>query len=232
MSTNSYEMELFCFQRWFILKEFCKDKGLSDLLYLDSDALIYCNIDTYFGKLKDFDFTTSKGLGPHCCYFSSVEKLNKFCEFIKKSYTDPNYTGRFLAKHRFHLENNLPGGVCDMTAFNEYQKEPDVRAKELCIIDNNEIFDDNINDADGFLMKDKIKDLVLENRFYYGTLKSSGQKIKFNLLHFQGSGKKRIAEFYLGTDLKDITRKLKRDKFLLENHFLYRIARRLNYKFY
>src|SRR5437868_4073869 len=46
MSTNNYENELFCFQRWFILKEFCYDKKIDNFLYLDSDVLIYCNIDT------------------------------------------------------------------------------------------------------------------------------------------------------------------------------------------
>jgi hypothetical protein len=232
MSTNGFDNELFCFQRWFILKEFCGANKLNEFLYLDSDLLIYCNIDSVFGKLKDYDLTISKKLSPHCCYFPSMDKLNKFCDFIPKLYSDPNYTDRFLAKHKYHLDNNLNGGVCDMTAFNEFQKEPSIKAKDLSVIENNEVFDDNINDPDGFFMKDGIKQLNFENGFYYGTVSASGQKIKFNTLHFQGPAKVRIAEYYLGNDLKSIKRKLKVDRILNGNRFLFKVARRMGYKFY
>lgn len=232
MSTNGFDNELFCFQRWFILKEFCEEKKMSDFLYLDSDILIYCNINDVFKKFGEYDFTISKKLSPHCCYFPSSEKLNQFCNFIPKLYTDKNYTGRFLAKHQYHLDNHLPGGVCDMTAFNEYQKETEVKVKDLSLVENNEVFDDNINDPDGFLMKDGIKDLSYDNGFYYGTLKESHQKIKFNTLHFQGPAKKYIANHYLGNDLKKIKMKLKLDAILNNNLFFYKVARRLGYKFY
>lgn len=232
MSTNGFENELFCFQRWYILKEFCKEKNFTDFLYLDSDLLIYCNIDSVFEKFKDFDFTVSKKLSPHCCYFPSNDKLNKFCDFIPKLYTDSNYTDRFLTKHKYHLDNKLNGGVCDMTAFNEYQKESFVKAKDLSVIEDNEVFDDNINDADDFVMKNGIKDMNFENGFYYGTLKDTKQKIKFNTLHFQGGAKKFIANHYLGNNLKKIKMKLMMDELLNSNQFFYKVARKLNYKFY
>lgn len=232
MSTNGFDNELFCFQRWYILKEFCAAHKLSEFLYLDSDLMIYCNIDAVFGKLKDYDFTISKKLSPHCCYFPSLEKLNKFCSFIPKLYNDPNYTDRFLTKHKHHLDNNLPGGVCDMTAFNEYQKEQAVKVKDLNVIENNEVFDDNINDADGFVMRNGIKALNLKNGFYYGTEKNSGQEIKFNTLHFQGPAKWFIAEYYSGIGLQAIKSKLRRDRMISKNRFFYKVARRLGYKFY
>jgi hypothetical protein len=232
MSTNGFDNELFCFQRWYILKEFCEANQVNEFLYLDSDLLIYCNIDSVFRKWKEYDLTISKKLSPHCCYFPSVEKLRIFCSFIPKLYTDPNYKDRFLVKHQHHLDNNLPGGVCDMTAFNEYQKEPSVKAKDLSVIENNEVFDDNVNDADVFTMKNGIKKLELNNKFYYGTVVASGQKVKFNTLHFQGPAKVRIADYYSGTDLQSIKRKLKMDRMLNGNRFLFKVARRMGYKFY
>jgi hypothetical protein len=232
MSTNGFENELFCFQRWYILKEFCEDKKLEKLLYLDSDILLYCNIDETFSKFNSYDFTISKKLSPHCCYFPSAGKLQKFCDFIPKLYLDPNYSDRFLAKHQHHLKHNLNGGVCDMTAFNEYQKEQDVKVIDLNVIVSNEIFDDNINDSDGFIMKDGIKALFFEKGFYYGILKESKQRIKFNTLHFQGPAKKNIADHYLGHDFKDIKRKLHFERFLNNNRLLFKVARRLGYKFY
>lgn len=232
MSTNGFDNELFCFQRWYVLREFCRDKKLSDFLYLDSDLLIYCNVDSFFGKLNDYDFTISKKLSPHCCYFPSFEKLNKFCEFIPKLYTDSNYTDRFLTKHKHHLDNNLPGGVCDMTAFNEYQKETAIKAKDLSVIDSNEVFDDNINDADGFEMKDAVKKLKLTDKFYYGTTKVNQQHVKFNTLHFQGPAKKLIPHYYFGKRIWKIEMKLMLDEVLNSNNFFYKVARKLGYKFY
>ena len=232
MSTNGFDNELFCFQRWYILKEFCEDKKLDSVLYLDSDLLLYCNIEQTFHKYDHFDFTISKKLSPHCCYFPSISKLKKFCDFIPKLYLDPNYIDRFLTKHQYHLTNNLNGGVCDMTAFNEYQKEQDVNALDLSMITNNEIFDDNINDADGFEMKDGIKFLLFDKGYYHGTIKETGQRIKFNTLHFQGPAKKNIADYYLGSDFKKIKRKLHFERFLNNNLFLFKVVRRLGYKFY
>ena len=34
MSTNPYNGELFCFQRWFILKQFCEINSINNFLYL------------------------------------------------------------------------------------------------------------------------------------------------------------------------------------------------------
>jgi hypothetical protein len=100
------------------------------------------------------------------------------------------------------------------------------------VIVSNEIFDDNINDSDGFIMKDGIKALFFEKGFYYGILKESKQRIKFNTLHFQGPAKKNIADHYLGHDFKDIKRKLHFERFLNNNRLLFKVARRLGYKFY
>lgn len=232
MSTNGYVNELFCFQRWFVLKEFCEKYKLDKLLYLDSDVLLYCNVDETFSKYNDYDFTICKKIGPQSTYFPSREKLEKFCNFIPKLYCDTGYTGRFLQKHQHHLDNNLPGGVCDMTAFAEYQKEPGIKAADLNVIHSGEMFDDNINEAEGFSMKNGIKDLWLKDRFYYGTLIQNGQNIKFNILHFQGPAKRFIVDFYLGKDLKFIKLKLKLNNMLHDNGFLYKVARRLGYKFY
>jgi hypothetical protein len=233
MSTNGFENELFCFQRWFILKEFCLDHKIEKVLYLDSDLLLYCDVEQVFNQFNNYDFTISKKLSPHCCYFPDSNKLLKFCDFIPKLYTDPSYTDRFLKKHQYHLTNHLNGGVCDMTAFNEYQKEVGVIAKDLNEIVDNEIFDDNISDvADGFTMKDGIKELIFNNGFYYGTKVNSKQQIKFNTLHFQGAAKKKIADYYLGSDLINFKLKLRFEHFLNNSIILFKIVRRLGYKFY
>ena len=41
LTTNGYQYELFCLQRWFILLEFMKAQGLDKCLHLDSDVLLF-----------------------------------------------------------------------------------------------------------------------------------------------------------------------------------------------
>lgn len=230
MSTNSFNNELFCFQRWFIIKEFCIKNNLNDFLYIDSDLLLFAKIDEVFSKFVGFDFTISKKLGPQCCYFSSIDKLKFFCDFITKLYSHPDYVGRFEKKHQYHLKNNLPGGVCDMTAFWEYNMDFPNKAKELFTLENNETFDDRINEPDGYVMENGRKKIHFENGIPFGTLESNGAKIKFNTLHFQGDAKKFISEYYLGGNLSHLKTRLSIDKFLLNHNLVHRVLNKLGYK--
>ena len=204
MSTNDYIHELFCFQRWFIIKMFLKKNGINDFLYLDSDVLLFCNIEKELKNLQGiYDFTICNKIGPQCTYFTAKENLLKFCEFIYQLYTNPKYYIRLEEKHQKHINNNLPGGVCDMTAFGEYQHHAMGKVKDLAQIENNSVFDDNINVSDGFEMNGKeIKNIIIKNEGAYCKQLSTGRIIRFNSLHFQGGGKKYMFKFYIGKNLK------------------------------
>jgi hypothetical protein len=228
MSSNGFENELFCFQRWFILNAFCKKNSISQFLYLDSDVLIYCNINKVFSRLKEYDFTISKDLSPHCCYFPTAQKLEAFCAFIPKLYLDEQYKQRFITKHLYHIQNSIAGGVCDMTAFNEYSKESFVKAIDLSQINNNETFDDNINESDGFEMENGHKALKKQKAFYFG--RKNGQDVRFNTLHFQASAKKWMCDFYSGSDLKLLSFRVRVDRSISYGSFLFKVFRRLGYK--
>jgi hypothetical protein len=45
LSTNGYEIELMCFQRWFILQDFMVKHGMDRCFHLDSDTMLYANVD-------------------------------------------------------------------------------------------------------------------------------------------------------------------------------------------
>lgn len=232
MSTNPYNGELFCFQRWFILKQFCEINSINNFLYLDSDLMLYCKIDEVFSQFNQYQFTITNIQGPQCCYFSSLKHLVNFCDFITKLYVDANYIPRFEAKYKHHLDHNLPGGVCDMTVFIEYQKDYPHCAKDLSVKENNTVFDDNFNDSEGFEMIEIGKKIIIKNGKPYGKFKKTGEEIMFNSLHFQGPAKKYMSRYYLGSNLNQIKRKVWLDLFLLDHHFLYRVFRKLGYKVY
>ncbi len=203
MSTNNFEHELFCFQRWFIIQDFLKKNEINDFLYLDSDVLLFCNVGTEFRKLKGvYDFTICNKIGPQYTYFSDKEYLNKFCEFVKELYVKPEYFKRLKEKHQKHLDNNLDGGVCDMTAFGEYQYHQLGKVKDLAVPENGSVFDDNINCSDGFEMNDLgIKKMDKKKDQVFCRQIESDIKIRFNALHFQGSAKKHMYKFYVGNNL-------------------------------
>jgi hypothetical protein len=230
MSTNSYEAELFCFQRWFVINEFLEKHQLNNFLYLDSDLMLYCKADEYFSNFNSFQFTITNKQGPQCSYFSSAKYLKQFCDFITKMYTEEKHMARFEARHLRHIQQKLNGGICDMTAFIEYQKDFPGSAKDLSVLENNSVFDDNFNFSDGFEMANAGKKIVFENNSPYGFLKGKTEKVKFNSLHFQGPAKKYMYQYYLGNNLNDLKRKIKRDFLIMKNYFLFRVFRKLGYQ--
>lgn len=230
MSTNSYQAELFCFKRWFIIKDFLASRKLDKFLYLDSDLMLYCKADDYFSDFNSYQFTITNKQGPQCSYFSSAKYLSQFCDFVMKMYTDENYKARFEEKHLQHVKQKLNGGICDMTAFIEYQKDFPGSAKDLSVMENNSVFDDNFNFSDGFEMTEEGKRIVFENSNPYGFLQGKSEKIKFNSLHFQGPAKKHIYQYYPGNNLNDLKRKIKRDLLVMKNYFLFRVLRKLGYQ--
>jgi hypothetical protein len=230
-STNSYNNELFCFQRWFVIRDFCAAEKINNFLYLDSDLMLYCDADKTFGKFSDVAFTITKQISPHCCYFSSQQHLSSFCNFVIRLYTDPVLIPRFEKKWEYHVKNSLPGGVCDMTAFFEYRNDHSGCARDLLEIVNGETFDDNINEPDGFVMDEHgLKKIEFINGAPYGTLKESGEKVKFNNLHFQGRAKPFLPGFYTGSNLKKLKLKLRLDAYLKDHYYLHKALRILGYK--
>lgn len=195
MSTNPYDFEFICFARWFAMLAFCRERGFTSFLYLDPDALLYSDIDAYFGRL-DCAFTISTDGSPHCAYFSSISWLERFCRFVLDLFGDAELGRRLEEKWKHHQDHQLPGGVCDMTAFYEFMNQfPDCPVRNIANIENGEVFDDNMNDSAGFRMKDGLKDITYLNGQPYGTLET-GERVRFRLLHFQGGAKPALPDFH------------------------------------
>jgi hypothetical protein len=81
-----YEWQLFCHQRHFILKDFCQIHGINKFVYIDSDVMIYENVDKYFQKYKNYSLTlvcenpASYSAG---AWFSIVQDLDIICNLCK-----------------------------------------------------------------------------------------------------------------------------------------------------
>jgi hypothetical protein len=56
-SPNGFIYERFCFLRWFLLRDFMLAHGLKHVLHLDSDVLLYVDVNAEHANWKDFDLS-------------------------------------------------------------------------------------------------------------------------------------------------------------------------------
>jgi len=201
-STNTYDFELFCFQRWFILKDFLISNKIEKFFHADSDVMVYFDIEEEFKKFKEFDFTLSAGISGHCSFWNNAYSLENFCQFIKNMYTgmdDENYN-KMVDHYRTLQSKCLPGGVCDMTAFRLYRLNKHAKIGETTDIINKSTYDDNFNvPMNGRLlyeMRYGVKKIKWINTIPYGSVVENKDKIKFNVLHCQGNAKNYISRIY------------------------------------
>ena len=91
-STNSYEYELFCFQRWFIMLEFLESESInSEIIYLDSDALLYIEGSLVFRNLRS-EMSVCDEAVPSFIFFSKSDALMQYCKFLSETFeSDEKY---------------------------------------------------------------------------------------------------------------------------------------------
>jgi len=191
MSSNPYEYELFCFLRWFIILDFVKKNQLSHFLCLDSDVLLYCNVDDVFQKWLDSDMTICQPNGPQYTLFNT-KSLQQFCDYILSHYVTEEGKEQLKEWNR----KIVFGGICDMTFIKYYAQLPAVRVVDTSKIYNDTCFDVNMQVSQGFEMQGRVKKIYWKDGLPYGKLQSSSELVRFNALHFQG-GVKHVMNKYL-----------------------------------
>lgn len=192
MSSNDHLYEMFCFQRWFILRDFMKINNIKKCLHIDSDILLYVNVSEEQKKFDRSNFTVSrKGSGHNS--FIKLEGIEEFCQFIIDFYTKPSLFK--ILESLWEEKKSRPGGICDMTLLNQYyQRNTDKIAQTSDIIDDS-VYDANINVSHEFEMRNGIKNIFWVDNQPFCRHLESGKEIKFNSLHFQGKAKRLIKDY-------------------------------------
>lgn len=225
MSTNKYDFEKICIERWYILNYFVKKKKLSDVYVFDSDVLLYSDLaqiqEELIGKkfglsLPHYQNCYRWTACPHNAYWTK-ETLNQFCDFMKFIYKKK--IDILKQKWNHHVANNKKGGIEDMTLLylftKEFNSDEIFNFSKVC---NNTVFDFRINLSeneypDEYKMAGEIKLLFFKNQCPFGIRSQDNKNIKFNSLHFGGKYKKLMKDFYIGPKslrikLKEIKNKL------------------------
>jgi hypothetical protein len=196
LTTTPFNYELFCYKRWFVLKNFMESKKIDVVFYCDSDVLLFSNIEKEWINFNQYDLTLLHRTAP-VSSFITYRGITNFCNMLQEIYNNKNsYHYKKIASHYdVRKEFNLPGGVCDMTLFEYFHYNHDLgggpgRVGEMMGIINDSTYDHNINTSDqDFSMKNGLKNVKIKDGIPYVYNEKLKKDIKFNSLHFQGGSK-------------------------------------------
>lgn len=174
----SHAYNLFCFQRWFILRDFMRSQQMTACCYIDSDVMLYENVNNpeYSQFMMEFVWTN----------FVKADLLDRFCSFTTMYFADPVMFEKLVqeTKKLGHVSHDLPL-VSDMVAGLLFLRQfPDYTYTHGRYGDK--MFDENINRplwAESLNGKRKV---YLINGKLYTREMASHTFIRLNSLHFQG----------------------------------------------
>jgi hypothetical protein len=160
LSSQPYSLELFCFQRWFIINEFVREKNISKWFAVDSDVMIFCEVEKEMKKFSDYDLMliSEKSAG-HSIWTKDI--LDEFCCFLMSAYRDKNKNYERMVDHYQYLQDRgMKGGVCDMTAIGLFVQEVKKNKKIGFLTDivDGSAYDSMLSQSqDKYVMENEIK---------------------------------------------------------------------------
>lgn len=226
------EYEKFCFQRYYLLYEFMKQKGMKEAYLCDSDLLIYEDLTSLPMASYDAAFSCCKYpvyygecASPHCSYWK-LEQLYDFLLFVIDIYT--NHMELVHKVYQYHFDHKVlwVSAICDMVWLTAWKQEK-VR-QGLRFLNMNEgmqlgqervVWEHNLSVSDNAVRHEYRYQRSLHKKKVRFTQKKpyliliNGRKVRTLTLHCQGGKKKYIGLLtkcsnlypaYLLVNLKDV----------------------------
>lgn len=208
MSTNRTEFELGCFKRYYLLYAFMKKRNIDSCFMLDSDVCVYKNL----GEVNWEKYDVACGVvdneppntwcaSPHSSFWKR-DILNNFLYFLNNSYEKRDF--RLEQIWNYHKKNLINGGVSDMVLLRLWLNDAKPCWKNLAIVEDGEVYDDNVNCTCNYkdqnyqmralLFNRKIKKILFRGKRAY-FVNENNEKITVNVIHAQGEAKMYISCF-------------------------------------
>jgi Flp pilus assembly protein TadD len=180
-SENDYSYELFCFQRWFFLRDWMRRENVPRLCALDSDVLLFAKLEELEPRIQGFDLAFAGRLGAHFAILTQAG-IEALCDFFMELYAKPErlpaapqLTDMLLLPH--FLEGR---GWADLGPAQDAQP----------------VIDGNLRLAEGFILKDGLKAIAFDPAGQPWGQRPDGKKVRFAALHFQGTAKRRMKDYF------------------------------------
>ncbi|MFC5408425.1 hypothetical protein ACFPMF_03840 [Larkinella bovis] len=222
-SPNHYDYELFCFIRWYLVRELMKREGFSEVFVADSDVMIYANITEYISQtglrntIAAFnigsDYQWVRSASGHSSYWT-WEGIELFCKLAADLYTEPRLR-TFMEQIRSEkIIKNDRAGISDMTALYVFYEQEKARIRNLSECRDDTAFDHNICMATNFNLDEYEfglgqKKVVIKKGYPVAYNRLLKKEIRLHTLHFQGNSKKLIHRYFTANGL--LARKLFRE---------------------
>jgi hypothetical protein len=199
-STNPFDFELICLQRWMILEEYLKANQIENCLYIDSDVLLFDQIESDAKRFSAYGMTVA-GISGHCNFISGTATLSSFCRFIENAYKDQNAIQILDDKYKIFRQTHPAGGISDMTFFTEFREANPGKVLDIAEPLDAKMFDITITYTKDTIESNGIKVLTWNQGRPY-TKNLNNEVIEMRSLHFQGDSKKYMLQM---ANIQDFT---------------------------
>ena len=187
-STNPSDFERICLERWLILEEFLLAEGIEKCLYIDSDVLLFDEIESDAKRFSSFGMTVA-GISGHTNFISRVSALSDFCRWIEAAYQGPQSIDLLREKYALFRQSHAAGGISDMTFFTEFREVNPGEVLDIGQPLDNKLFDITITYTNGLKSEGGIKKISWKHGKPFVESESNSM-IEMRSLHFQGESKK------------------------------------------
>lgn len=106
--------ELFCMQRWMVIESLMRSENIQRIVHLDSDVMVFTNLDPIANAYAHEDFVKTGWQGPHCLFVNTQGAMAAFCEFIQRHYLDSDLIATMEKDYALWCSQGLVGGISDM----------------------------------------------------------------------------------------------------------------------
>ena len=196
-----FNFELFCFLRWFILRDFMKSENITKCVHIDLDVLLYCSVDQESKRFERHDMTLSRwskyGCSAHISFINSVDMLTALCTLIMETYQVRDNFDKLLTE--CEKIRGQPW-VADMSLLNAlWQGHSEKIAFVETIVDNS-CFDNYMTVSSGFEMINgtrlRHKNVRFIDRVPFAKHEQHTELIRLKAIYFHGYTKYLMKHYY------------------------------------
>ncbi|MEI0531386.1 hypothetical protein R4I97_07485 [Brachyspira pilosicoli] len=189
-SNPNYEM--FCMQRWIILKDFMKEYNIRECFHIDSDILLFSDLNEALNPFNKYNISLAHNLGLSM-YIKDVKVLEEFSKYLLFKYTNEKEINKLkdMYYNTNRVNNGVAGSISDMDLSRDFFSNFNLPVGNLSEIENDSVFDSAIvyGGAEFEMLKKgryQMKKIFFENKIPFCNYSKDkiNKKIRFHSLHF------------------------------------------------
>ena len=182
--------------KWFVLRQWMQTNDIEQCFFVDSDVMIYGDLEEDSKRFQSADFTYLPRGGPINGYINNRAALDRFCQFILRLYSQPDLLYEKLEKARLSTPKL---NVNDMSLFVWFQEQDELlKDTDLCATDFSSAGPSEHDSAFQYTgtweANGKEKKIVWREGWPHA-IRTNGEQVRMLTLHFNGRTKPLMPRF-------------------------------------